>query len=117
MTTAEATELLADSAERPCIRLHRGSDGRLLTANCPAGLRTRLWRRMRRRAAWVASLFALLFLPACRTASQGMVIRDDAEAVSKLPPPNDAITVPKSGTANPQHSDAEPIAAPDPARE
>ena len=33
------------------------------------------WRRLRRRAAWAASLFAVLFLQACRTATQGFPVR------------------------------------------
>src|SRR5262245_12503241 len=60
ITTAEAKELLADPAGLPCVRLYRRPDGRVLTADCPAGLRVRIWRRVRRRAAWVASLFAVL---------------------------------------------------------
>jgi len=88
MTTAEAAGLLADLAGRPCVRLYRRPDGRVLTADCPAGLRVRVWRRLRRRAAWAASLFAMLFLPACQT-TLGIPANAYSEAMNKLPPTPD----------------------------
>jgi hypothetical protein len=88
MTSAEAAELLSDPAGRPCVRLYRRPDGRVLTTDCPAGLRTRVWRRLRRRAAWAASLFAVLCLPACRIATQGLPGDIHADALGKLPAPN-----------------------------
>lgn len=100
MTTAEATQLLASPDGRPCVRLYRRPDGRVLTADCLVGLRTRLWRGLRRRAAWAASLFAMLFLPACRTAWQGMRVPDHAEAVSKQPPSEAPGGVPSATQAN-----------------
>jgi hypothetical protein len=72
MTTAEAAALLAGPGGRPCVRLYRRPDGRVMTADCPVGLRGRVWRWARRRRAWAASLFALLFLPSCKTALQGL---------------------------------------------
>jgi hypothetical protein len=81
MTTAEATELLADPTNRPCVRFYRRPDGRVMTTDCPVGLRGRIWRQLRRRASWVASLFAMLFLPACRTPFMGMEPVDYRDAV------------------------------------
>jgi hypothetical protein len=72
MTTAEAVALLAGPGGRPCVRLYRRADGRVMTADCPVGLRDRVWRWVRQRAAWAASLFALLFLPSCKTPLQGL---------------------------------------------
>ena len=98
LTTAEATELLSDPTGAPCVRLYRRPDGRVLTADCPVGLRTRVWRWLRRRAAWAASLFAVLFVPACRTATQGALggaygnvplpasLQDDAPGTKGRPP-------------------------------
>jgi hypothetical protein len=74
LTTAEAMELLGNSANLPCVRLYRRIDGRVMTADCPVGLRARIWRRLRRRAAWVASLFAMLFLQSCKTYTQGLAV-------------------------------------------
>lgn len=75
ISSTEATELLRDPTNRPCVRLYRRPDGRVLTADCPVGLRARVWRGLRRRSAWVASLFAMLFLPACKS-TIGMVPQD-----------------------------------------
>jgi hypothetical protein len=72
MTTAESLELFGDPTQRPCIRLYRRSDGRVMTADCPVGIRARIWRRLRRRAAWAGSLFAVLFLQSCRNYTQGL---------------------------------------------
>jgi hypothetical protein len=71
LTTAEATKLLSNAESLPCVRLYRRTDGRVMTADCPIGVRGAIWRRLRRRAAWAASLFAVLFLQACRTMTQG----------------------------------------------
>jgi hypothetical protein len=86
LTTSEATELLGDPHSQPCVRLYRRPDGRVMTSDCPAGFRARIWRRLRRRGAWIASLFAMLFLPACRTTTQGVISPDYSAAVfSGLP--------------------------------
>jgi hypothetical protein len=73
MTTAEALALLTEPGERPCVRLYRRPDGRVLTADCPAGIRVRAWRKLRQRASWAASLFSMFLLSACRT-NQGALI-------------------------------------------
>ena len=94
MTTAEAVELLANPDGRPCVRLYRRPDGRVLTADCTVGVRTRIWRALLRRAAWAASLFATLFLPACRTATQGLPADAYGGEVGKLPPADSTRGVP-----------------------
>ena len=98
LTTAEATELLGDQGNRPCIRLYRRPDGRVLTADCPVGLSNRVWLRLQKRAAWAASLFAMLFLPACKQAFQGMVQTDyDAAVLSGL---TKGLETPSDGATN-----------------
>jgi hypothetical protein len=101
MTRAEAVALLADLGRRPCVRLYRRPDGRVLTSDCPAGVRVRVWRGLRRRAAWAASLFAMVLLPACRT--QGYVLSTPAETKARLPVAEEA-------------REAEPGVAPHPPR-
>ena len=94
MTTTEAAELLANPDGRPCVRLYQRSDARVLTADCTVGVRARVWRGLRRRAAWAASLFAMLLLPACRTATQGLPANAHAGEVGKLPPADSTGGVP-----------------------
>ena len=96
MTTAEASDLLGAPGGRPCVRLYRRPDGRVMTADCPVGVRARIWRR----AVWAASLFALLFLPACRVI-QGVPAPDDIGAAATKPPSADANSVPQSKPVNP----------------
>jgi hypothetical protein len=72
MTRAEALVSIGDPNNRPCVRLYRRSDGRVMTEDCPVGLRERIWWRLRRRAGWLASLFAILSLQSCKTYSGGM---------------------------------------------
>lgn len=102
MTTAEAAALLAGPGGPPCVRLYHRPDGQVLTTDGPAGVRVRVWRRLRRRAAWAASLFALLLLPAC-SSQQGMIVPPqelsdgpNAEAVREEPPTGDTTTEPPS---------------------
>ena len=71
MSTNEVNELLSQSNGSPCVRFYKRTDGRVITNDCPVGLRTRIWQRIRRRSLWAASLFALFFIPACRSATQG----------------------------------------------
>ena len=65
MTTAEALELIRRNDSRLCVQLYRRADGTVLTSDCPVGLRWKLWKKLRKRMAWAASLFAMLFLPGC----------------------------------------------------
>jgi hypothetical protein len=64
-TTFEAARILNEPGSLPCVRICRASDGRIVTADNPAGIGIRIWRGLRRRSAWAASLFGLLFLPGC----------------------------------------------------
>ena len=86
LTTAEAVALLSGPGKRPCLRIYRRQDGRVMTADCPANRRERLWRWLRRRSPWAASLFALVFLSGCRTAWQGMDPTSYHDAVMNTPP-------------------------------
>ncbi len=51
----------------------------VLTADGPACVRVRVWRGLRRRAAWAASLFAMLLLPACRTQGDVHLVPPEAK--------------------------------------
>lgn len=81
MTTAEAVTVLSETGKQPCLRIYRRADGRVMTADCPANARERLWRWLRRRSAWAGSLFALVFLSGCRMTTQGAMHRDYGEAI------------------------------------
>lgn len=72
LTTAEAIALLG-AEKPPCLRIYRRDDGRVMTADC-ATRRERVWKWLGRRSAWAASLFAVLFLSGCRTATQGAML-------------------------------------------
>jgi hypothetical protein len=76
MTTAAAKSLLTSPGNRPCIRVFRREDGRIMTSDCPVGIRAGIWRHLKRSSAWVASLFAMLFIPACKTAFMGLEPQD-----------------------------------------
>jgi hypothetical protein len=90
LTTAEATELMADQNNLPCVRLFRRPDGRVMTTDCPVALRARIWRRLRRNSSRIASLFAMLFLPSCQSVTQGVMIPEDShladECYTAIPP-------------------------------
>lgn len=70
-TSAEVDSLFRDSQGLPCVRFYRNDDGAVITKDNSDGIRTMLWRQIRARSAWAASIFALLFLPGCQTATQG----------------------------------------------
>lgn len=58
MTTREAEELLREAAVgRVCVRFFRRADGRVLTRDCPVGLRQRLRAGWARAAALAAALW------------------------------------------------------------
>jgi hypothetical protein len=60
MTASEAVALIREKEGRLCARLFRRSDGRVLTADCPVGLRARLGQVGRATGAWLTALFVLL---------------------------------------------------------
>jgi hypothetical protein len=63
--TAEVARILTEGDSMPCVRICRGLDGKIVTADNPIGIGMRVWRKLRRRSAWAASIFAFLFLPGC----------------------------------------------------
>src|ERR1022692_3548084 len=65
MTASEAVELIQHTEGRLCVQFYRRPDGTVITTDCPGGLRWRIWKWLRKRRAWIASLFAILVLPAC----------------------------------------------------
>jgi hypothetical protein len=73
MTTVEAAQVLNREERRPCVRFFMRKDGSPITAEYQAGLRWEVWKRLRKRLAWAASLFAVLFLPGC--GGGGMVMK------------------------------------------
>jgi len=85
MSRSEIAELLARPGATPCVRLYRRPDRRVLTADCSVGLGTRIWRKLRRRAAWAAWLLAILFVPACATRTMGIVMEDESQITGIRP--------------------------------
>ena len=83
MTTAEALELIRRNDSRLCVQLYRRADGTVLTSDCPVGFRWRLWKKLRKRMAWAASLFAMLFLPGCPVGGNLRRPELDEKALSK----------------------------------
>jgi hypothetical protein len=61
LTTAEAVQLVTAGQKLPCLRLFRRPDGRVMTADCTTK-RERAWKWLNRRSAWVAALFAVVFM-------------------------------------------------------
>src|SRR5262245_25107516 len=58
MTGNEAMAFLRNAGEgRTCVRFHRRADGRVLTRDCPVGLRRRLRQAWLRAAALIAALW------------------------------------------------------------
>lgn len=71
MSAAEADALLAAAGARPCLRLHRRADGRVITGDCPEGARL---RRRRRVTAIVAPIAAAVL------GAAALLVPDDADA-------------------------------------
>jgi hypothetical protein len=82
LTTEEALALLRGPGRPPCLRIYRRADGRVLTADCTTK-RERVWKWLRRRCAWVGSVFAGWFLSGCQHATQGMAPAEYGE-VTKI---------------------------------
>ena len=99
MTAAQAAGVVEASQDRLCIQLFRRRDGTLVTADSPAGWRWNLFKRLRRRMAWAASLFAVVFLSGCPMAGGNMAPRPLIPAkdpgVGKVTEGNDSPSSPK----------------------
>jgi hypothetical protein len=65
MTAHEAAALIREKEGNLCVRFYRRTDGTMLTADCPVGIRARLRRRARRAGALVATLLAAFTSIAC----------------------------------------------------
>lgn len=73
MSADEAAELLRGSKEKVCIRLHRRSDGTVMTADCPTGLRA-----LRKRAGRIAAASFAMVLGVFSFASAQRYPRGDS---------------------------------------
>ena len=97
MTTAQAVQLIEAKQDRLCVQLFRRRDGTLLTSDCPVGWRWRFFKLLRRRMAWAASLFALVFLSGCPMGGGNMrqVVPSKDSIASKDPGNNSSLSSPK----------------------
>jgi hypothetical protein len=99
MTAAEAVQLIEAKQGRLCVQLFRRRDGTLITADCPVGWRWRFFKFLRRRRmAWAASLFALVFLSGCPMPGGGNLRREDPanySIASQHPDSNSSPSSPK----------------------
>jgi hypothetical protein len=98
MRRAEAETFLAErlGKSRTCVRFHRRADGRMLTRDCPVGVRA-AWRRV----AWAASAVlaagvaaAAMFAPRGSRAGDVSPIREIRDLVQRVfgaPPPAPAV--------------------------
>ena len=86
LTTSEAAELVSRPGKPPCLRIYRRADGRVMTADCSANRRERIWRWLGRRSVWMASVFAFVFLAGCRTTTQGAITMHHTEDQSTTHP-------------------------------
>ena len=60
LTANEAVALIQQSEGHSCVRLYRRKDGTVLTADCPAGVRAAVRRRLIRLASAGVVVFAVL---------------------------------------------------------
>src|SRR5262249_31440390 len=86
MSGAAAVRLIEARQGRLCVQLFRRRDGTLLTADCPVGWRWRFFKFLRRRRlAWAAALFALVFLSGCPMGGGNMAPRPLRPVAAKDP--------------------------------
>ncbi len=117
LTAQQVIDLIREKEGTLCAKLYRRADGRVLTADCPVGIRDQLRRAIRRTLAIAASVFSFGLLVGCddqnasSTESQfrtsaastgkgrtphlmGKVCippeRDNVPGKEKAPPPNDS---------------------------
>lgn len=87
MTREEATRLVRDREGRLCVRFYRRSDGTVLTADCPVGLR-RAARWARRRTAGALVMLFVFFVAPMALAAKASGSSDDrsfSERAANLP--------------------------------
>jgi hypothetical protein len=87
LTREEAVQLVTGE-EKPCLLLYRRQDGRVMTADCTTR-RERVWKWLDKRSAWVATLFALVFMGCTRPADH---IAGDICPLPVLPSPTETAT-------------------------
>lgn len=90
MTTAEVTNLITKTEGRICGRIHRRSDGTILTKDCPVGVQSRVKRVTKFAGAVFASIIGLFSVSfsqtekkkdeTCKIVSQGKVVRDKSKS-------------------------------------
>jgi hypothetical protein len=85
MNAADAVQLIEQTEGRLCVQFYRRPDGTVITADCPGGLRWRIWKWLGRRRAWLASLFAILVLPACGGMQRQTDLFKSSEPVPQAP--------------------------------
>ena len=98
LTTLEVVALLSGQGRPPCLRLYRRRDGRVMTADCPASRRERVWRWLRPHSARTAAVFAFFFLSGCKTATQGVMVPDYLEAQRNAGPRPESAVQPQTPT-------------------
>ena len=96
MTAAEAARLIEKKEGRLCVQLYRRHDGTLITADCSARWRVRLYKCARKHMAWAASFLALVFSLGCVAGGlrQPTVRQPDEPGVSKDPKGSDGTQQP-----------------------
>ena len=104
MNRAEAEALIKEKEGKVCVRFYRRADGKVLTENCPVGLRT-LRDQMKWVGAGIAALFALS--ASCAAAAFGSsrnvsfkhwFVEGPSEGVMGQLRPSARRTTPSSGT-------------------
>ena len=85
MTAAEVLSLVRDADGRVCGQLHRRADGRVLTRDCPVGLRVKMRRRLVSTAGRIVAgvtllLLAMGFVRERADANDAMLARADYDA-------------------------------------
>jgi hypothetical protein len=113
LTREEALKLVNTGESKPCLRIYRRPDGRVMTADCTTKSE-RVWKWLRRYSAPAAALFALVFgckpqlmmggicayNPDPYTAHENAHIDQSAQATVRAA--NDGIPAEEENTATPE---------------
>jgi hypothetical protein len=105
MSSARAAELVREKEGRFCVRFSRRTDGSMITADGPRGLRWKIGNWLRTRKAWPAAFLAFLFLPACTHQTMGFSGELD-RGMSQTIPANDQVE--RKGAARTEQSNESP---------